>query len=67
MLRDEDGKRTIDRSAAGEDEELSLEGNGDRPILIGIARKPSTKKDPKERDVEGLDEPYELTFEWPDE
>jgi hypothetical protein len=66
VLRDEEGKRTVDRAAAGEDEELTLEADGGKPILVGVARKPS-KKDPKEEDVEGLDEPYELTFEWPEE
>ena len=60
VFLDEPGKRVIDRKSAGEREELSLDAEPGKPILIGIGRKLDARKDPKDQSISALDDPYEL-------
>ena len=65
ILFDEGGKRTVDRHGAGDKETFSLDVQAGQQVLIGIARKPTRGKDPKELGLPGLSDPYELQIELP--
>jgi serine/threonine-protein kinase len=60
VFLDEQGKRVVDRHSAGGREELSLDAEPGRPVLIGIGRKLDPKRDPKDQALPALDDPYEL-------
>jgi hypothetical protein len=55
----------LDRHGAGDAETFSLEVEAGQRVLIGIARKPSHGKDPKELGLAGLSDPYELAVDVP--
>jgi serine/threonine-protein kinase len=63
VFLDEQGKRVIDRHSAGEREELTLDAEPGRPLLIGVGRKLDPKKDPKEQALAALDDPYEIKID----
>ena len=60
VFRDEDAKKVVNRRGAGDDEQFALEGEAGKPLFIGIARKLDPKKDPKEQQLQGLEDSYEL-------
>jgi eukaryotic-like serine/threonine-protein kinase len=62
------GKKPVNAGGSGEDEEVTLEGEAERPTLVGVARKLKTvpkgkgdkAPDPKDEELAGLDAPYEI-------
>ena len=63
VFRDEDAKKVVNRRGAGDDEQFALEGEAGKPLFIGIARKLDPKKDPKEQQLQGLEDSYELILD----
>ena len=63
VFRDEDAKKVVNRRGAGDDEQFALEGEAGKPLFIGIARKLDPKKDPKEHQLQGLEDSYELSLD----
>jgi serine/threonine-protein kinase len=63
VFRDEDAKKVVNRRGAGDDEQFALEGEAGKPLFIGIARKLDPKKDPKEQQLQGLEDSYELLLD----
>ena len=63
VFRDEDAKKVVNRRGAGDDEQFALEGEAGRPLFIGIARKLDPKKDPKEQQLQGLEDSYEVILD----
>jgi serine/threonine-protein kinase len=59
VLLQDPAKKATNKGGTGEDEELLLETEAGRTLIVGVARKPQ-KKSSKEDEAGGLDAPYEL-------
>jgi eukaryotic-like serine/threonine-protein kinase len=66
-LRDEEGKRSVNKAGPGDDEAFSIDVEPNKPVVIGVARHIAPNKDPKEQDLDGLDDPYELSVALPED
>jgi serine/threonine-protein kinase len=53
-------RRKINTQGPGGDEQVTAQATPGRPVLIEVSRKLAAGRDPKDQDVPGLDEPYEL-------
>jgi hypothetical protein len=56
LFLDETGKRTVDRHGVGEAESVKLEVPG----VVGVGRKLTAGKDPRQQPLEALDDSYEV-------
>jgi serine/threonine protein kinase len=63
VFRDEDSKKLINKRGPSGDEQFTIDAEPGKPALIGIARKLDPKLDPKDQQLAGLEDPYELVLE----